>query len=120
VAAQFRRGGYRPGGQAPDAADGLGAAREDRLAFSAVPREIWRQVWSSNPQERQSCQRCRTDVVGIFPARDAIIRLVGALMEQNDEWTEARSHMGLDVLAKMTTRTGSPAEEVNATEAIRA
>jgi Transposase, Mutator family len=62
--------------------------------------------------------------VGIFPGRDAIVRLVGAvLMEQNDEWTEARRYMGLEVLAKMTAPANPaacPAEQVNGIEAISA
>jgi transposase-like protein len=80
-------------------------AEDDVLAHLAFPKEHWPQLHSTNPLERLNGEiKRRTDVVAIFPNDGAIVRLIGAmLLEQNDEWAASRArYMSLEKLAQFS------------------
>jgi putative transposase len=88
----------------PKLATFMDDAEHDVLAYMSFPREHRAKLHSTNPIERLNGEiKRRTDVVGIFPNDDAIVRLVGALLlEQNDEWADQRArYMTLEIIAPM-------------------
>jgi transposase-like protein len=87
----------------PKAADVARLAEDDVLAFMSFPEKHWRQLHSTNPLERQNREiRRRTDVIGIFPTDDSVLRLVGMLLiEQNDAWAVGRRYFSQESMANL-------------------
>src|ERR671938_1178386 len=88
----------------PKLAELMDASRDDVLVYMTFPREHWPQIASTNPLERLNGEvKRRSDVVGIFPNDKAVVRLVGALMlEQNDDWAVSRRYMSLESLSTLS------------------
>jgi transposase-like protein len=86
---------------APKVCQLLEAAEEDLIAFYALPRAHWSKLRSTNPLERINREiGRRSDVVGIFPNDQAVLRLAGALLlEQNDEWLVCRRYLSAESMA---------------------
>jgi transposase-like protein len=91
--AQWRRVADQPRPKPLKLAAFMNEAEDDVLAYKTFPADHWSKIHSTNGLERLNGEvKCRADVVGIFPDEDSIVRLVGAiLLEQNDEWAVQRA-----------------------------
>jgi putative transposase len=90
-------------GRWPKAAKVLADAEEDVLAYMAFPPEHWTRLYSTNPLERLNREvKRRTDIVGIFPDQDSVIRLVGSVLQEiDDEWQIERRYFSQDSMRKL-------------------
>ena len=103
--AQWRKVADQLRPKLPKLAAFMDEAEADVLAYMSFPAEHWPKIHSTNGLERLNGEiKRRTDVVGIFPNDDAIVRLVGAiLLEQNDEWAVQRArYMTLETIAALS------------------
>lgn len=87
----------------PKAADVLAAGEDDILIYMTFPPEHWTRIYSTNPLERVNREvKRRTNVVGIFPDADAVLRLVGSvLIEVHEEWQAGRRYFSLGSMRKL-------------------
>lgn len=101
--AQLKQVGASMEGRFPKVAQMLYECEEDILAYMAFPKEHHRQIHSTNPLERLNKEiKRRADVVGIFPNDDSALRLLGAvMMEQNDEWIVLRRYFSQGSMNKL-------------------